>query len=72
METPTEQLTFEDLAREVIALRRTQELLLAREVIALRRTQESLLEILAEIQAQIGPVVNSLKDSPILKMMGVK
>jgi len=45
---------------------------LVREVIALRRTQESLLEILAEIQAQIGPVVNSLKDSPILKMMGVK
>jgi len=57
METLTETLSHDELVREVIAL---------------RRTQETVLELLSEIQSQIGPMLDSLKDSPILKMLGVK
>jgi hypothetical protein len=41
------------------------------EVMALRETQDSLLTLLAEIQCQIGPMLDGLKSSPILKMLGV-
>jgi len=45
---------------------------LADEIRDLRKTQETLLGLLAEIRDQIEPMLNSLKDSPILRMLGVK
>lgn len=41
------------------------------EVSSLRYTQETLLGLLREIQEQVTPTIDSLKSSPIFKMLGV-
>jgi len=45
---------------------------LALTVRELKDSHDRILALLAEITAEVGPTIEALKSSPILKMMGVK
>jgi hypothetical protein len=44
---------------------------LVKEISELRESHEKILALVSEIKEQVEPTINALKDSSILKMMGV-
>lgn len=44
---------------------------LMQEIRYLRQSHDQILALITEIKEQVGPTIETLKNSPILKMMGV-
>lgn len=45
---------------------------IVKEIADLRESHEKILALVAQIKDEIEPTINALKESPILKMMGVR
>lgn len=45
---------------------------IVKEIADLRESHEKILTLVTEIKREVEPTINALKDSPILRMMGVK
>jgi hypothetical protein len=45
---------------------------IVKEITDLRESHEKILALVSQIKDEVEPTINALKDSPILKMMGVR
>jgi hypothetical protein len=45
---------------------------IVKEIADLRESHEKILTLVAQIKDEVEPTINTLKESPILKMMGVR
>jgi Icc-related predicted phosphoesterase len=45
---------------------------IVKEIADLRKSHEAILVVVRDIKDQVEPTINALKESPIMRMMGVK